>query len=320
MSTQAIYIIVQSLYVGSEWALIAIAFGFVVRTTNIFHLALGGIYTLGSGAFYYFTIRLGLSQPIAALMAVLLSGLAGVIIDSVVYQPVTGSYGRRKAAALAPFVASLGILIILQNGIQLLLGASPLYVPTPDLGVVSIAAAKVLGWNLVKVAISLVSALMFLLWLAQTRAGASALALGQNVEGAGVIGISERAVRLKIFFVTGLLGGLGGVLAILSHPSLPHDGLPIVLYGSLIALILPDANALMSWVLAICFAAIYAASIAWIGGGWEDVILQCSLMAAIILARIILPALDRRRIVRALEAGSSTAATPSLAVTSSNRP
>jgi branched-chain amino acid transport system permease protein len=306
MLTQAIYIAVQALYVGSEWALIAIAFGFVVRTTNIFHLALGGMYTVGSGVFYYLTVRLGASQLGAAVLAIFLTGLLGTVIDRLVYQPVTGSYGRRKAAALSPFVASLGVLIILQNGAQLALGASPLYVPTPDLGIVTIGGARVLTWNLVKVVISLGFALLFMLWLSRTRTGATALALGQSVEGAGVVGISESAVRLQIFFATGLFAGLGGVLAILSHPSLPHEGLPIVLYGSLIALILPNASALMSWILAICFAAIYSSSIAMVGGGWEDVILQCSLMTGIIITRIVLPMLERRRIVRRLESGSAS--------------
>lgn len=318
MITTITYVVVHSLYVGSEWALIAIAFGFVVRTTNLFHLALGGIFTVGSGAFYLATIRFKLSQLSGAVVAILICGLLGVLIDSAIYQSVTGSYGERKASNLSTFVASLGVLIVLQNVAQLILGASPLYVPTPDLGVVSLAGANVLTWNLVKVVISLGVALIFMLWLAKTRAGASAIALGQSVEGAGVVGISERSVRFQTFFVTGLLAGLGGVLAILSHPTLPHEGLPIVLYGSLIALILPEASALVSWFIAIGFAVIYVTGTTLVGGGWEEVILQCALMIGITLTRIVLPLLERRRIVRKLEGGARPA--PASSVVQFTRP
>lgn len=296
--SQLLDIIIQAFYTGAEWALIATGFGFIARTANIFHLALGGIYAIGAYGCYFFTVQLGMPLFIGAIIGVLLAGVGGALIDLAVYQPVTGLYGKRQVDRLSPFIASLGVLIVLQNCIQLWFGSIPLSIESPDWGVATIGTSRILVWNLVKILISFCSIAGFALWLVKTRTGASALALGQSPEGASVVGISERAVRLQIFFVTGLFAGLAGVLAIMTHPTLPHDGLPIVIYGALISMMLPKANVLVWWITAVAAAFVYAATITTIGGGWHDVVLQSVLMSAVVILRIIVPAIQRQRIIR----------------------
>lgn len=306
--SQILDVILQAFYTGAVWALVGVAFGFIARTTNIFHLALGGIYAIGAYGCFFVATVLGAPVLVAAVMGVLFAGIAGGLLDWAVYQPVTGLYGQRKIDRLSPFIASLGALIVMQNGVQLIFGASPLYLGTPDWGVASIGGSRVLVWNLVKIGISFAAIAAFAIWLTRTRAGASALALGQSPEGASVVGISERAVRMQIFFATGMFGGLAGVLAILTHPTLPHDGLAIVIYGALISLILPKANVMVWWLMAVAAALIYAGAIAAIGGGWHDIVLQSALMTAVVISRIIVPAIQRRRI---LEQATAAAAHPS---------
>lgn len=310
--THFLEIFIQAFYTGAEWALIAVGFGFIARTTNIFHLALGALFSVGGYSVYLLSVRNGLPVPLGILIGAVLAGAIGSAIDRFIYQPVTGLYGQRKVNHLAPFVTSLGILIVIQNLIQIWFGASPLYVPPPDLGVAQIGDTRVLTWNLLKAGISLLACALFAFWLSRTRTGASAVALGQSAEGASVVGVSETSVRFQIFFATGLLAGLGGSLAILSHPTLPGDGFPIVLYGALISLIMPKAGIMTWWIASVGAAFIYAQSIASIGGGWQDTILQSVLMGAIVVSRIIIPWMQRRAKLRAsasvIAAGSAPAA------------
>ncbi len=305
--THFLEILIQALYTGAEWALIAVGFGFIVRTTNIYHLALGALFSVGGYSVYLFSVRNGLPIPLGILAGAVLAGLVGSAIDRLIYQPVTGLYGQRKVNHLAPFVTSLGVLIVIQNLIQIGFGASPLYVAPPELGVTEIAGTRVLTWNLLKAGISLVACAAFATWLSRTRAGASAVALGQSAEGASVVGVSETSVRFQIFLATGMLAGLGGGLAILSHPTLPGDGFPIVLYGSLISLILPKAGVMVWWIASVGAAYVYAQSIASIGGGWQDTILQSVLMGAIVVSRILIPWVQRRAKLRASVAVVSAA-------------
>ncbi|MFZ5780166.1 MAG: branched-chain amino acid ABC transporter permease [Pseudomonadota bacterium] len=301
--THVLEILIQALYTGAEWALIAVGFGFMVRTTNIYHLALGALFSVGGYSVYLLSVRNGLPIPLGVVAGAVLAGLVGSAIDRLIYQPVTGLYGQRRVNHLAPFVTSLGILIVIQNGIQIWFGASPLYVTPPDFGVTEIAGTRVLTWNLFKAGLSLAACAAFAIWLSRTRTGASAVALGQSAEGASVVGVSEASVRFQIFLATGVLAGLGGGLAILSHPTLPQDGFPIVLYGALISLILPKAGVMVWWVASVGAAYVYAQSIATIGGGWQDTILQSLLMGAIVVSRILIPWMQRRARLRASIAG-----------------
>jgi branched-subunit amino acid ABC-type transport system permease component len=296
--SQFLAIFIQALYTGAEWALIAVGFGFIARTTNIFHLALGALYSIGGYGVFLLAVRYGLPLIPVVVVAAILAGLAGSLIDMFIYQPVTGLYGQRKINHLAPFVTSLGVMIVLRNLIQLWFGASPIYVEQPDFGIADIGGAKVQAWNLFKVAISIAACWAFALWLSRTRAGISATALGQSAEGASVIGVSEKTVRFQIFFATGVLAGLGGGLAILSHPTLPGDGFPIVLYGALISLILPKAGVMVWWLASVGAAYVYAQAIASIGGGWQDTILQGVLMLGIVVSRVIIPGYQRYAMLR----------------------
>lgn len=291
-------IVIQAFYTGAEWALIAVGFGFIARTTSIYHLALGALFSVGGYAVFLLAVSYGMPLIPVVIAAAILAGLFGSAIDRFVYQPVTGLYGQRKVNHLAPFVTSLGVMIVLRNLIQLWFGASPIYIEQPDFGIADIGGAKVQTWNLVKIAISIAACFAFATWLSRTRAGISATALGQSAEGASVIGVSERTVRFQIFFATGCLAGLGGALAILSHPTLPGDGFPIVLYGALISLILPKAGVIAWWLASVGASFVYALAIAMIGGGWQDTILQGVLMMGIVASRVMIPAYQRHAVLR----------------------
>jgi len=291
----------QALYIGSEWAIVAVAFGLVARTCRVYHLALGGLFSLGAYTIFFVIAQHHGGVVIAIVAASVLAGLAGALIDRLVYQPVTGLYGQRNVSHLAPFVASLGVMIVIRNGLQLGFGASPLFMHAPRLGITVVNGASVETWRLLRAALSLLAILAFGGWLRFSRAGVSTRALGQNTEGASVVGISETLVRLQLFFLTGALTGFGGALALLSHSIKPEDGFPVLLYGSLIALILPEAGVIAWWLAAVAAALVYGLGVVWFGQGWEDTLLQGVLLGALVVTRTVVPHLRhtlRRRAER----------------------
>ena len=284
-------LVLQALYIGSEWAIVAVAFGLIARTCRIYHLALGGLFSLGAYATYFGIIQHGVGLIPTIIGATILSGAVGALIDRTIYQRVTGLYGQRQVSHLAPFVASLGVMIVIRNLLQLGFGASPVFMHAPRLGVTVLNGASVETWRLLRAALSLAAILIFGGWLRFTRAGVSTTALGQNAEGASVVGISEPLVRLQLFFLTGALAGFGGALALLSHSIKPEDGFPVVLYGSLISLILPDAGVIVWWATSVAAALIFGIGVVWFGSGWEDTLLQGVLLGSLVVVRVILPRL-----------------------------
>lgn len=292
---RAFDIVVQGLFVGAEWGLVAVAFGLVVRITGIFHLALGGMFGLASYLCFWLVEDAELHYSLAIAGAAIAAGVLGLVIDRLVYQPITGLRGQQRVHEVAPFVASLGVLIVLNNVAHLWYGASPKGGSTPALGVADLAGVRAQNWDFVKVAISLVAVLVVVAWLTRTRAGRGAVALGQSAEGAGVVGVDERTVRLVLFGFTGVLAGLGGAMAVLSHPVVPGQGLGVVLYAALITLIFPAANMLTWWLTAVAVGILHTAASVEAGSGWAEVVVQVVLMSSLVVARILLPQFRRRR-------------------------
>jgi len=291
-------LIVQAFYVGSEWALIAVGFGLIARTCGIFHLAIGSLFGVGAYCLYLGVAQAGFGRIPAVLLAMVVTALVSAAVDRVVYQPVTGLQGQRQFNHLAPFVASLGVMIVLRTLLQILFGASPLAVEPPALGVAAFAGARVLTWNLWRAGIAVAAILLFAAWLRGTRAGLSLTALAQSAEGASVIGISERGVRLQLFLATGALAGLAGALSMMTHPIMPGDGFAVMLYGSLVALLFPGAGPIGWWLGSVAAALIYGIGVILVGNGWEDTILQATLLACIVVTRVLLPRLRRRLSLR----------------------
>ncbi len=291
-----ISLFLQALYIGSEWAVVAVGFGLIARTCNLFRLAIGSLFSLGSYVLYWLVGTHGVGLVPGVLIAMAAAGLVGAAVDRAIYQPVTGVSGQTQFNHLAPFVASLGVLIVLRNTLQLAFGAAPVSLPLPAFGIVAVGGAQVLAWYLIRAAISLAAILLLWLWLRSTRAGISTIALGQSAEGATVVGINERTVRFQLFLATGMLAGLGGALSVLSRPVMAGDGFPIVLYGSLVSLLLPNAGPLAWWAASVFAALIFGIGVATIGQGWEDTLLQVVLLGSIVLTRVILPRLKKIRL------------------------
>ncbi len=297
MPTMFADLFVQALYVGSEWALIAIGFGLVARTCGLYHLAIGALF--GVGAYVaYAAFAHGSPRSAAVVVGVAATALVSVAIDRFVYQRVTGLQGERNVGHLAPFVASLGVLTVLRSLLQLIFGASPLAIEQPALGVVTLGRVHVLGWNLAQAAVAFLAIVALDLWLRLTRAGLGVAALAESAEGASVVGVSERWVRLQIFAATGALAGVAGALSIITHPISPGDGFQVMLYGSLISLLLPSAGPLGWWAASVAAALVYGVAIVWVGGGWEDTILQAALLGAIVVTRVLWPRLRAARAQR----------------------
>lgn len=293
--SRLIEILLQGLFLGAEWGLVAVAFGLVVRITGIFHIALGGLYGLASYLCLWAIETRKLGDIFAVGLAALGTAALGVVIDRMIYQPITGGRRQQRVQVLAPFVASLGALVVLNNLAQLWYGSTPQGGNPPALGIVVIFGARAQVWDLVKVAISFVIVVGLTLWLTHTRSGRGTVALGQSSEGARVVGIDERAIRLKVFAVSGLLAGTSGAMVVLTQPVVPGQGLDIVIYAALVTLIFPKGAVLTWWITAIALGILYTVASVQAGSGWAEITSQASLISVLVIGRILVPRLRSGR-------------------------
>ena len=178
---------------------LAIVFGMM----GVINIAHGEFIMLGA---YVTTIasRWGVPLPVAMLLAILVTGLAGVLLERLVIRHL---YGR----LFDSIVATWAISLIAMQGMLILAGPSMTSVGTP-LGDFSAAGYTFSTYRLVL--ISTAVALLGLVYLVfmHTRFGVYARATIQRPDIARALGLNVNAIYAVTFGLGAALAGLAGAL------------------------------------------------------------------------------------------------------------
>ena len=153
---------------------------------------------------------LGASLLVVMVVAMMVSGLAAVIMERVAYRPLR----RRGAPRLAALITAVGISLFLQELFAVRYGREVLGFPRLmekrqlfEVGGANVRTDKVLV---------LVSALLLMLTLdrfvARTRLGRGIRATAQDSETAALMGVNIDRVIMLTFLLGGLLAGAAGTL------------------------------------------------------------------------------------------------------------
>ncbi len=141
------------------------------------------------------------------LAAMGVTGLVGAVFERVIVRPVYGSH-------LKQILVTMGGLIVTEQLIHAIWGASPIPIPLPQ----SLRGAFVLGdivmerYRVVAVAIGLVVFIGMQLLLNRTRIGLLIRAGVENPEMVEALGYRIRRLFVSVFIAGSALAGLGGVM------------------------------------------------------------------------------------------------------------
>ncbi|MBB3018277.1 branched-chain amino acid transport system permease protein [Microvirga lupini] len=141
------------------------------------------------------------------LVAMGVTALAGAVFERVIVRPVYGSH-------LKQILVTMGGLIVTEQLIHALWGASPIPIPLPQ----SLRGAFVLGdivmerYRVVAVAIGLIVFIGMQLLLNRTRIGLLIRAGVENPEMVEALGYRIRRLFVSVFIAGSALAGLGGVM------------------------------------------------------------------------------------------------------------
>ncbi len=103
---------------GCTYGLVALGFGLIFRVCGFFHLAHGAVYTVAAYTTFFLTQVAGWSPWVGLPAALLASTILGVLIEIAIYRPMR----RFGASPLTLLIASLGIMVAIQNVISLWAG------------------------------------------------------------------------------------------------------------------------------------------------------------------------------------------------------
>jgi sulfate-transporting ATPase len=111
---------------GAIYALLALGLVLVYRGSGLLNFAQGAMAMFGAYAYYELTVRRGLGEGPAVVLALVLCASLGAAFDLIVLRTMR----RRNASSLARVIATLSLLLILQSVAVIVYGTYPLSVPS----------------------------------------------------------------------------------------------------------------------------------------------------------------------------------------------
>ena len=199
---------------GLVLAMAAIGLSLIFGTTGLTNFAHGELVTGGALLGYVVNVGLGLNLIPATVIAVLVGGLAGALLDRGLWAPLR----RRGTGLIAALIVSIGLSFVLRYTYLLLFGGSSRSYDQYALqSPINIGPVGVLPRDLAIMAISIVVLTGIGLALQRTRFGKATRAVADNPALAASSGIDvDRVITIVWIFGT-MLAVLGGVFLALSQ-------------------------------------------------------------------------------------------------------
>ena len=199
--------VLNGLQLGSIYALVALGYTMVYGIILLLNFAHGDIIMFDSYVAWIALVQLGLNPAIAVLLAVFGCVLLGVLIDKVAYAPL------REAPRLSILITAIGVSYLLENGVQLLLGADAKVVPSIiDLGTVQVFGSTLSGTALLTVAVTIVATVVLTLLVQKTRLGKAMRAVSEDMGAARLMGVNVNSTISFTFAVGSALAGIAAIL------------------------------------------------------------------------------------------------------------
>jgi len=207
--------LLNAIFIGSIYALFAVGYTLVFGVLDVLNLAHSAVFMLGAVITYSLVALHGVPFLPAAIVAVLVCGLLGLLIEFVALRPLR----RRNAPPISALISTIGLALIFvalveqatpgtlfswlwqdgANSVRMPSGA----VPNPTYHV---AGLTIEGSKLLILGISVILMLVLGYVIRYTQVGRALRAV------ATLLGIQVDRVFASTLFVSSALGGLAGLL------------------------------------------------------------------------------------------------------------
>ena len=207
-----IYGAVQS----SVYAMLAIGFSLIFGVAGVVNLAHTAFFMVGAYLIYTFASLLGLSLPIALFLAVVLTGIVGVLVQHFCIRPLIKS-------EYSVMIITVALAMFFQEVMLSTFGPVDRNIPNfyeatyKLFGLVMIDAQRLLT-------LIVATILIVCLWLfiKHTKFGRAMQAVAQDMEGAVFMGINPNKVHLQVIFISACLAAVAGAFIVPTLGARPH--------------------------------------------------------------------------------------------------
>ena len=206
--TQFLQQLVNGLSLGSIYALIALGYTMVYGIIKLINFAHGDIYMLGAFTAFYATTVFHLNFFLALIVAMVLCGVLGVLIERIAYKPL------RHATRITALITAMGVSYILEYTTQYFAGSEVKTFPEDVLNnaVFQIGGIQISQQQIYIIAVTLILMLTLTYIVGRTRMGRAMRAVSVDEKAAELMGISVDRTISFTFLLGSVLAGAAGVL------------------------------------------------------------------------------------------------------------
>jgi urea transport system permease protein len=193
--------------------IVALGLSIIFGVMKVINMAHGELIMIGAYTTYYITTVIKLPYVIGMIMAFVVSGLVGLLVEKIIIRRL---YGRPLETLLATF----GLSIVLQQIIRLLFGTDGKSVESPMQGVIQIGSITLPHFRLFVILFAITVVLMTFYIIFKTNFGKQLRTVSENRNMSECLGINTARIDALTFaFGAGLAGVAGAVLAPLKNVS-----------------------------------------------------------------------------------------------------
>jgi branched-subunit amino acid ABC-type transport system permease component len=196
---------------GSVIAVGAVGLTLSYGVTRFINFAYGELLTLGA-YLALLLVGMGMGLPVAAIVAILVVGVGGVLVARVFYDPLS------SRGPLPLLITSIGVAFIIRNLVRAVAGTEARQLPVPLMRPWDVAGLRLNPVDVGVMVAAVVTMLSIHLLLQRTMLGKKMRATSGNEQLARVAGIDTDAVVRRTWFISSVAGAVAGVLLAIQFP------------------------------------------------------------------------------------------------------
>jgi neutral amino acid transport system permease protein len=212
-------LLANGLVTGSVIAIAAVGVSLVYGILRLVNFAYGDFMAFGALAAYACNGPLGRGIVVSVLVGMLATAVLSVVLDAVLWRPLRA----RRAGFMSLFLASIGLALVLRQVLLLAYGPQPQQYDVNPYKVYVIGSVRLSQAQMITILVATGAILAIGLFLSRSTIGRTMRALADDRALAAIAGIDVGRVILYTWILSGLLAGLGGVLAALIQTSFDPD-------------------------------------------------------------------------------------------------
>jgi branched-chain amino acid transport system permease protein len=207
--------IIYGLTLGCLYALLAIGYTMVYGVLRLINFAHGDLLMVSVYIAFFGVFIFNLPWPLAFAVAIVLTGVLGILIDRGAYKPL------RRSPRISALITAIGVSFLLENLGLVIIGGRPKSFQTPAMfeGLLKVGDVRI---PVLSIYILGATALLLLLVLAvvhRSRIGMAMRALSRDMETVRLMGVDVDRVISFTFALGSVLAAAGGIMWCMKYPA-----------------------------------------------------------------------------------------------------